>query len=106
MALTQEDVLSALRTCRDPEIAVNIVDLGLVYGVDVHDAAAEPGYEVSVKLTLTSPGCPRSQAISAAVQRKLLSLERVKRATVDLVWEPAWHPAMITAEGRQQLNTN
>ncbi len=106
MALTQEDVLSALRTCRDPEIPVNIVDLGLVYAVDVHETAPEPGYEVSVRMTLTSPGCPMSQSISAAVQRKLLSLESVKHAKVDLVWEPAWHPSMISAEGRQQLNTN
>ncbi len=107
MALTQEDVLSALRTCRDPEIPVNIVDLGLVYAVDVQETGAgDPGYEVSVRMTLTSPGCPMSQAISAAVQRKLLSLERVRQAKVDLVWEPAWHPSMITAEGRHQLNPN
>jgi metal-sulfur cluster biosynthetic enzyme len=107
MALTKEDVFSALRTCRDPEIPVNIVDLGLVYGVDVREAgAAGPGYDVSVKLTLTSPGCPMSQSISANVQRKLLGLESVKHAKVDLVWEPAWHPSMITPEGRQQLNLN
>ena len=105
MALTQEDVLSALRTCRDPEIPVNIVDLGLVYAVDVREAgAAGPGYDVSVKMTLTSPGCPMSQSISASVQRALLGLERVRHAKVDLVWEPAWHPSMITAEGRNQLN--
>jgi len=107
MGLTKEDVYSALRTCRDPEIPVNIVDLGLVYAVDVRESgAAGPGYEVNVKMTLTSPGCPMSQSISAAVQRALLGLERVQRARVDLVWEPAWHPSMITAAGLQQLNPN
>ena len=78
MALTKEDVFSALRTCRDPEIPVNIVDLGLVYGVEVRESSpAGAGYDVSVKMTLTSPGCPMSRSISAEVQRKLLGLERV-----------------------------
>ena len=96
MALTKEDVVS-----------VNIVDLGLIYDVDVREAAAaEPGYDVSVKMTLTSPGCPMSQSISAEVHRKLLVLDRVRHAQVDLVWEPVWHPSMITAEGRHQLNPN
>jgi metal-sulfur cluster biosynthetic enzyme len=105
MALTKEDVFSALRTCRDPEIPVNIVDLGLVYEVEIRETGnAEPGYDVSVKMTLTSPGCPMSRSISAAVQRTLLGLERVRHAKVDLVWEPAWHPSMITAEGRRHLN--
>ncbi len=105
MALTKEDVVSVLRTCRDPEIPVNIVDLGLIYDVDVRETAAvAPGYDVSVKMTLTSPGCPMSQAISAEVHRKLLGLDRVQHAKVDLVWEPAWHPSMITAEGRRHLN--
>jgi len=105
MALTKEDVISVLRTCRDPELPVNIVDLGLICDVDVREAAtAAPGYDVSVKMTLTSPACPMARAISADVHRKLLGLERVQRAIVDLVWEPAWHPSMITAEGRRQLN--
>jgi metal-sulfur cluster biosynthetic enzyme len=105
MALTKEDVVSVLRTCRDPEIPVNIVDLGLIYGVDVREsAAAAPGYDISVKMTLTSPGCPMSQSIAAEVYRKLLGLAGVRHAKVDLVWEPVWHPSMITAEGRHQLN--
>lgn len=105
MALTKDDVLAALRTCRDPEIPVNIVDLGLVYGVEILETSpAGAGYDVSVKMTLTSPGCPMSRSISAEVQRKLLGLERVIHAKVDLVWEPAWHPSMITAEGHHHLN--
>jgi metal-sulfur cluster biosynthetic enzyme len=105
MALTKEDVISALRTCQDPEIPVNIVDLGLVYNIDVLDGSSEqPGYDVSVRMTLTSPNCPMSRSISSDVQKKLLGLEHVQHATVDLVWEPVWHPSMITAEGRRHLN--
>jgi metal-sulfur cluster biosynthetic enzyme len=105
MPLTKEDVVSVLRTCRDPEIPVNIVDLGLVYDVDVRENTAPEGsYDVGVKMTLTSPGCPMAQSISAEVHRKLLGLERVRHAKVDLVWEPAWHPSMITDEGRRHLN--
>jgi metal-sulfur cluster biosynthetic enzyme len=105
MALTKEDVVSALRTCRDPEIPVNIVDLGLVYDIDVREGSPpEAGYDVSVRMTLTSPNCPMSRSISSDVQRKLLGLECVQRAKVDLVWEPVWHPSMITAEGRRHLN--
>jgi metal-sulfur cluster biosynthetic enzyme len=105
MALTKEDVVSALRTCRDPEIPLNIVDLGLVYDIDVQEGSpAGAGYDVSVRMTLTSPNCPMSRSISADVQRKLLGLEQVQRAKVDLVWEPVWHTSMITAEGRRHLN--
>jgi metal-sulfur cluster biosynthetic enzyme len=105
MALTKEDVMSALRTCRDPEMPVNIVDLGLVYDVDVReDSPAGDGYDVNVRMTLTSPSCPMSRSIASDVQRKLLGLERVRHATVNLVWEPVWHPSMITADGRRHLN--
>lgn len=104
MALTKEDVVSALRTCRDPEIPVNIVDLGLIYGVEVREVGADSGYDVSVRMTLTSPGCPMAQSLSSEVHRTLLNLDRVQHAKVDLVWEPVWHPAMITAEGRRHLN--
>lgn len=103
MALTQEDVLAVLRSCSDPEIPVNIVDLGLVYGVNVREAGAD-GYDVSVDMTLTSPGCPMSRSIAAEVHRKLLGLEEVHHAQVNMVWEPAWQPSMMTPAGREQLN--
>jgi metal-sulfur cluster biosynthetic enzyme len=107
MALTKEDVISVLRSCRDPELPVNIVDLGLVYDVEVGAApASTPGYDVRVKMTLTSPACPQSRAISAEVHRKLLGLDRVRHANVDLVWEPVWNPSMVTADGRHHLNPN
>jgi metal-sulfur cluster biosynthetic enzyme len=105
MALTKEDVISALRTCRDPEIPVNIVDLGLIYDINVRESSPQgAGYDVNVRMTLTSPNCPMSRSISSDVQKKLLGLEQVQHATVDLVWEPVWHPSMITAEGHRHLN--
>ncbi|GAB1489481.1 SUF system Fe-S cluster assembly protein [Opitutaceae bacterium] len=106
MALTKEDVVSALRTCVDPEIPVNIVDLGLVYSVDLADLEGGPanGSEVTVKMTLTSPGCPMSHAISKDVHQRLLELPGVAKARVDIVWEPQWRPDMITPEGKKHLN--
>lgn len=102
MQPTTEAIFAALRTCRDPEIPVNLVDLGLVYGVEV--GAPQPdGSEVSVRLTLTSPGCPMSHSIVAEVQRTLQALAGVRAVRVDIVWEPAWHPGLISEEGRRQL---
>ena len=105
MSLSKDDVYTVLRTCQDPEIPVNIVDLGLVYQVDLQTlSASEPACEVQVSLTLTSPGCPMSHTISTEVHRKLLQLDHVKHAKVNLVWDPVWNPSMITTEGRKTLN--
>lgn len=106
MGLTKEEVISVLRTCQDPEIPVNVVDLGLVYDIDIdqsHDVGAESATGVTVKMTLTSSGCPMSTAISGDVRRKLLQIPGVTQARVDIVWEPAWSPEMITPEGRRHL---
>lgn len=103
MELTKTDVISALRTCRDPEIPVNIFDLGLVYDI-VLNPSAEETTDITVKMTLTSPGCPMANSISHEVQHKLQTLAGVGRAQVDLVWEPVWQPDMITPDGRRQLN--
>lgn len=104
MALTKPDVISALRTCQDPEIPVNIVDLGLVYDIVLTPAAEANTTDITVKMTLTSPGCPMANSISHEVQHKLQTLADVGRAQVDLVWEPVWQPDMITPDGRRQLN--
>lgn len=106
MALTKEEVVSALRTCMDPEIPINIVDLGLVYEVDLSTtpSSSSSACDVHVKMTLTSPGCPMSQSISHEVHKKLLHLSGVHSAKVDIVWEPVWRPDMISAEGRKHLN--
>ncbi len=105
MGLTKEDVVSALRTCVDPEIPINIVDLGLVYEVDLSEPQpGAPAADVCVKMTLTSTGCPMSHSIANEVTKALRQLPGVGATKVEIVWEPAWHPEMITAEGRKHLN--
>ncbi len=86
-----------LRHCFDPEIPLNIVDLGLVYGVSV------TGTQANVKMTLTSPGCHLGGQIAGNVQERLLALEQIEEANVELVWDPPWHQSMISAEGRKAL---
>lgn len=82
---------------------VNIVDLGLIYDIVLSPASADSS-DVTVKMTLTSPGCPMANAISHEVQRKVQALRGVSSTHVELVWEPAWRPDRITLEGRRQLN--
>lgn len=101
--VTDEDaVWAALRTCFDPEIPVNIVDLGLVYDMQLTKL---PGgnSRVDVKMTLTAPGCGMGPAIAGDAQVKLLNLPGVDDARVEIVWEPQWHHSMITEPGRKVL---
>jgi metal-sulfur cluster biosynthetic enzyme len=95
--VTKEQVFEALQECYDPEIPVNIVDLGLVYDVEVIDD------KVAVRMTLTAPGCGMGTMIAADARQKILALEGVADATVDLVWEPPWNPSMIAEEAKQKL---
>src|ERR1043166_8340630 len=95
-------VWEALKTCYDPEIPVNIVDLGLVY--DMHlESQAGGGHRVTVKMTLTAPGCGMGSVIAGDAQQKLLYLPGVQAADVEMVWDPPGHQSMITAEGRRIL---
>ncbi len=95
-------VWDTLRTCFDPEIPVNIVDLGLVY--DMKLTAKQGGVaDVEVKMTLTAPGCGMGPAIAGDAQVKLLSLPGVEDAHVEIVWDPPWHHSMITPQGRKIL---
>jgi probable FeS assembly SUF system protein SufT len=95
-------VWETLKTCYDPEIPVNIVDLGLVY--DLHLEPLPSGNSlVSVKMTLTAPGCGMGATIAGDAQQKLLYLPGVEEAVVEIVWEPAWHQSMITEQGRRIL---
>lgn len=104
MALTEEAIREVLSTCYDPEIPVNIVDLGLVYKIEILDAAGEPEKKkVHVEMTLTAPGCPEGPAIKADVEAKLHSMEGVKEALVDLVMEPVWSPDKMTDAARLEL---
>lgn len=98
----EDRVATALKSCYDPEIPVNIVDLGLVYDTRI-DRDASGGYSVAIKMTLTAPGCGMGVAIAADAEEKLKALENVVEAVVELVWEPAWNPRMISDEGRRIL---
>lgn len=100
--LTEQMVWDALKTCYDPEIPVNIVDLGLIYDLGI-EPLPNGNCKVSVKMTLTAPGCGMGPVIARDAQMKLLELPKVEDASVDVVWDPPWHQSMITAEGRRIL---
>ncbi|MGN6553238.1 MAG: metal-sulfur cluster assembly factor [Verrucomicrobiota bacterium] len=92
--LTEELVLEALRQVIDPELGCNIVDLGLIYSVRHSEG------RITVVMTLTTPGCPMHESISFGVRSALLALDGVTDADVEVVWDPPWHPSMMTEQGR------
>ncbi|HWA84708.1 MAG TPA: iron-sulfur cluster assembly protein [Opitutus sp.] len=98
---SEQAVWDVLRTCFDPEIPVNIVDLGLVYDLAAEKAAG--GYRVEVKMTLTAPGCGMGPVIAEDAQAKIAALPQVESAKVHIVWDPVWTPQMISKEGRLKL---
>jgi FeS assembly SUF system protein len=98
MPLSNEQILDAVRQCYDPEIPVNIVDLGLIYDVQ-HDEAGN----VTIKMTLTSQGCPSAQQIPEQVKQRVSAVADVRDVKVEIVWEPAWTPNLISEAARKQL---
>jgi len=98
----EEEVWAVLKTCYDPEIPVNIVDLGLIYSMELKNTDAG-GKRADVKMTLTAQGCGMGPSIAADARQKILSLSGVKEAQVDVVWDPPWGPQMITPDGRKKL---
>ena len=94
----QEAVIEALMTIFDPEIPVNIYDLGLIY-----DVAASDDGDVVVQMTLTTPHCPVAESMPGEVELRVLSVPGVRDAEVKLVWEPAWDPSKMTDEARLEL---
>jgi metal-sulfur cluster biosynthetic enzyme len=101
-AVTQDEVLSALKQCYDPEIPVNIVDLGLIYNIQFQ-TAPEERQDVTVEMTLTSQGCPAHVTISEQVKARVEQLPGVRNATVNVVWNPPWSPERLSPEARKQL---
>ena len=99
----EAQVWAQLRECYDPEIPVNIVDLGLIYSVEVTDDASGKGQAVSVKMTLTAPGCGMGPSLAADAEQRILSVSGVARANVELVWDPPWSPERISPAGREKL---
>ena len=92
-----EDVWNALRECYDPEIPVNIVDLGLVYDVEINNAS------VAIMMTLTAPGCGMAPIIADDVKMRLLQVPGIKEANVNIVFTPLWNPSMMSEAARRTL---
>ena len=93
-----ERVIEALRTVYDPEIPVNIFELGLIYKVDIDD-----DHHVHIDMTLTSPACPVAGTLPEEVKDKVAAIEGVQGASVEVVWDPPWHPGMMTEEAQLEL---
>jgi len=100
--VTEDAVWDQLRSCYDPEIPVNIVDLGLVYDLRILPLRAGKS-RVEVKMTLTAPGCGMGPSIAADAQQKIASLPGVAEAEVAVVWDPPWSAEMMTDEGKRRL---
>jgi FeS assembly SUF system protein len=96
---TEAALLDAIATVYDPEIPVNIYELGLIYTVEIDDNAA-----VKVEMTLTAPNCPSAQELPAQVREALLVVPGVSEADVQVVWDPPWDPSRMSDEARLSLN--
>jgi len=96
---TKDEIMTALKQVFDPEIGVNIVDLGLIRGVDLD----ETGRRVHIDLTLTSPGCPMGPQMIRDVRAELARLPGIDQVDVDIVWSPPWHPSMMSDVAKDEL---
>ena len=94
----QDKILEALKVVRDPEIPVNVVDLGLIYNVEIDDEGA-----VAIDMTLTSMGCPVQDMIQADAELAAMKVEGVKKVTVEFVWSPPWSPQKMSEDGKKQM---
>ncbi|MGJ3242892.1 MAG: iron-sulfur cluster assembly protein [Opitutales bacterium] len=100
---SEDQVWTALKSCFDPEIPINIVDLGLIYDLRT-DPAADDRHRVAIQMTLTAQGCGMGPVIADDARRKVEALPGVESATVDIVWDPPWNPQMISEAGRKRLD--
>ena len=94
--VTDTQVVGAIRECYDPEIPLNVYDLGLIYGIEIDDSA------IAIRMTLTSEACPSARTIPEDVKRQVAALGQ-PNVTVDVVWDPPWHPSRISDDGKQKL---
>ena len=95
--ITKEDVEEAMKDVYDPEIPVNVVDLGLVYNIDVTEG------NVYVQMTLTAPGCGMGPMIAQQAEWRVLEIDEVDNVNVEMVFDPPWNPEMISEDGKAQL---
>lgn len=107
MPLTTEDIRRALMDCFDPEIPINIVDLGLIYRIEIFEDSTMPGsvsmQRVEVDMSLTTQGCPAHTFMLEQVRNRLGGMAGLSESQVNLVWEPSWSPARISPDGRKKL---
>ncbi|WP_163581853.1 metal-sulfur cluster assembly factor [Gracilibacillus saliphilus] len=96
--MDREVIEEALYEVIDPELAINIVDLGLVYDILIAESN-----DVLIKMTLTTPGCPMHDSIVNGVKKRLLQIDEIENVTVELVWEPAWNPSQMSLAAQKQL---
>jgi len=99
LRLIEQQVVESLRSCYDPEIPVNIYELGLIYDIDV-----KPGAVVTVRMTLTSPACPVAGSLPPDVEARLRAIPGVSEARVEVTWDPPWGPDKMTEAAKLQLN--
>lgn len=95
----KEKVIATLKRCYDPEIPVDIYELGLIYNVEVTDS-----HDVEITMTLTSPACPVAESLPPEVERMVAAVDGVASAKVDVTWEPSWNPEMMSEAARLELN--
>ncbi len=95
----KNQIIDVLKTCYDPEIPVNVYELGLIYNIDV-----SPQNDVAVRMTLTSPACPVAESMPPEIEGKLRGIPGVRDAKVEVVWEPTWTPEKMTEAAKLMLN--
>ncbi|MFQ5699488.1 MAG: iron-sulfur cluster assembly protein [Myxococcota bacterium] len=94
----RERIVQAIKTCYDPEIPVDVYELGLIYKIDISDEGS-----VHVTMTVTAPACPVADILPVQVQERIETVEGVKDAKVDLVWDPPWHPGLMSEAAKLEL---
>ncbi len=99
----EDKIWSILRTCYDPEIPVNIVDLGLIYSIDIAESSENNKSNVTIHMTLTAPGCGMGPIIAEDAKQKVRSLSEVKEVTIDMVFDPPWDRSMISEQAKLEL---
>ena len=97
--VTSQQVLDSLKQCMDPEIPISVVDMGLIYGVNIN-----PDNKVDIKMTMTTRGCPLHDTLVTDVKRYVTKVPGVSSVNVEIVWEPAWTPEKMSEEGKKMIN--
>ncbi len=98
MQVTQEQVINALKRCMDPEIPLSVVDLGLIYGIDINE-----GNDVNIKMTMTTRGCPLHDTLIKDVKSALKDIKDLGKVNVEIVWDPPWTPERMSEEAKRKI---